>query len=516
MGFQFKHDAVVLVGFIAVATAATSGCAADEMGNGTLGGYTEDKFPNEACVPSKNIEGVDPACGVWVARTGDDGNAGIPSAPLETIAKALELAWHQGKRVYLCAQEFEETLLVPGGIEIYGGLHCNDNWRWIGEAEKTTITAPEGETPLSFHGGNGVVVLEDLHVIARSILPSHTELAGRSSIAMNTSGIPLYIRRSTIEAGDGAPGAPGDTFENNAAESGKSGNFGNAACTSATVLGGTPVSNTCGTPDDRSDDSRGGTGGTGGIASGADGTNGVPGESMNGGRGEAASSRCTAGEDGEDGANGAAGVGATGFGWLFLEGYTGPLAGNGAPGKPGQGGGGGGGGKGGMGALMCPFANSAGGAGGGSGGAGGCGGLGGIGGGAGGASIAVFAGSATAHFDDVVLKTGRGGDGGDGGKGQEGGEGGPGGSGGILGKASELNSACAGGHGGRGGNGGDGGGGLGGHSIAVAFAVRVPDLKNTTVSLGEAGVGGRGGRAAYNGADGVTAEIYDIEEELGQ
>ncbi|WP_437737789.1 PGRS family protein [Sorangium sp. So ce1335] len=468
-------------------------------------------------MPSKNAERVDASCGVWVdASTGHDGDAGIPSAPLKTIAKALDVAWTKGKRVYLCAQKFEESLLVPGGIEIYGGLDCTSNWRWIGKSEKTTITAPEGETPLSFHGGNGVAVLEDLHVIARSILPIHTGLAGRSSIAVNTSGIPLYIRRSTIEAGDGAPGALGGSFMNTPAEAGTSGNFGNAACTSATVLGGTPVSSTCGTPDDRADDSRGGSGGLGGIESGDDGTDGVPGASMNHGRGESETGRCTAGRDGEDGEEGLPGAGATGFGWLFLEGYTGPLAGDGTPGKPGQGGGGGGGAKGGAGTLMCPFASSAGGAGGGAGGAGGCGGLGGIGGGAGGASIAVFAGSATAHLEDVVLKTGRGGDGGDGGLGQDGGEGGLGGSGGILGKATGLNSACSGGNGGRGGKGGDGGGGLGGHSIAVAFAVRAPDLKNTTIEIGEAGLGGRGAGPRYDGADGVAAEIYDIEQNLGR
>ncbi|WP_437931884.1 PGRS family protein [Sorangium sp. So ce291] len=502
-----------MVGFIAVA-GGTSGCLVDDASNSTLGGSPEGGLSDDACTPSKNAEPVSWECGRWVdSRLGHDGNAGLPGAALKTIAKALQIVGQKGGRIYLCAQTFEEPLLVPGGYTIYGGLDCEHDWRWIGDKAKTTLTAPEGETPLSFHGGSGVAVLEDVHVIARSIPPSRTELAGRSSIAANTSGIPLYFRRSTIEAGDGAPGARGDSFMNDPAESGKGGNFGNAACTSSTVVGGVPVSNTCGTPDDRSDDSRGGSGGTGRISSGDDGKDGVPGEGANGGSGETGTSTCTAGRNGEDGADGAPGAGATGFGWLFLEGYTGPLASNGTPGKPGQGGGGGGAGKGGMGTLMCPFATSAGGAGGGSGGAGGCGGLGGIAGGAGGASIAVFAGSATAHFEDVVLKTGRGGKGGDGGEGQEGGEGGLGGSGGILGKATALNSACGGGKGGRGGKGGQGGGGLGGHSIAVAFAVREPDLTRTTIELGEAGTGGLGARQEHKGADGVTAEIHDIEQQ---
>ncbi|XXX81887.1 PGRS family protein [Sorangium sp. So ce134] len=476
----------------------------------------EDELSDEACVPSKSTRKVASACGVWVSSTGHDGNAGTSGAPLKTISKALQLVWSKGKRVYVCAEEFEEPLLVPGEHMIFGGLDCRDDWRWIGDKKKTTLTAPEGETPLKFHGGSGVAVVEDFHVIARSILPSHTGLAGRSSIAANTSGIPVDFNRCIIEAGDGAPGARGEAFVNNPALSGESGTFGNAACTSSTVLGGEPVSNTCGTPDDRSDDSRGGTGGIGGVSSGTDGGNGGPAGVANGGSGESSAEACTPGQAGADGDDGRPGAGATGFGWLFLDGYTGPLAGNGTPGTPGQGGGGGGGGKGGAGTMMCPFASTAGGPGGGSGGAGGCGGLGGNAGGAGGASIAVFAGSASVYFTDVVLKTGRGGAGGDGGKGQEGGAGGEGGLGGILGKATGLNAACSGGQGGRGGRGGQGGGGLGGHSIAIAYAVREPSLTNTTIEIGEAGLGGRGAATRYNGEDGVAAEIYDIEQNIGR
>ncbi|WP_437492709.1 PGRS family protein [Sorangium sp. So ce1014] len=491
----------------------SSGCA---FGGDSVELQVQDRSSEDACVPSKNKNKVDSSCGLWVSSTGNDGNAGTSGAPLRTISKALQLVWHQGKRVYVCAQEFDEPLLVPGGHTIFGGLDCRDNWRWIGDKKRTTLTAPEGETPLKFHGGSGVAVIEDIHVIARSIPPTHTELAGRSSIAANTSGIGVDFNRCILEAGDGAPGAPGDALVNDPAEAGTSGTFGNAACTSATVAGAAPVSNTCGTPDDRSDDSRSGAGGTGRVASGADGDDGGPTGATNGGTGETSSRTCTPGKVGADGAAGRPGAGATGFGSLFLDGYTGPLAGNGWPGLPGQGGGGGGGGKGGTGTLMCPFASSAGGAGGGSGGAGGCGGLGGNGGGAGGASIAVFAGSARVDLTDVVLKTGRGGDGGDGGQGQDGGQGGQGGPGGILGKATALNFACGGGPGGQGGQGGRGGGGLGGHSIAIAYAVRAPLLKNTTIEIGEVGTGGLGAARAYNGADGVAAEIYDIEQGLGQ
>ncbi|WP_437971568.1 PGRS family protein [Sorangium sp. So ce260] len=502
-----------MLGFISAAAAASSGC----LGGDPAPINIDDDPPEDACVPSKHEKKVDSSCGLWVSRTGNDGNAGTSGAPLKTISKALELVWSRGKRVYVCAEEFDEPLLVPGKHMIFGGLDCRDGWRWIGDKKKTTLTAPEGETPLKFHGGVGVSVIEDFHVIARSIPPTRTDLAGRSSIAANTSGIALDFNRCILEAGDGAPGARGEASANDPADAGPPGMFGNAACTSATVAGGAPVSNSCGTPDVRSDDSHSGIGGTGRIPTGDDGSAGSPGSVTNGGTGETSTTACTPGEAGADGDDGRPGVGASGFGSLFLDGYTAPLAGNGTPGAPGQGGGGGGGAKGGMGALMCPFASSAGGAGGGSGGAGGCGGLGGNAGGPGGASIALFAGSASVYLTDVVLKTGRGGDGGDGGKGQEGGEGGVGGPGGILGKATGLNFACTGGTGGRGGRGGQGGGGLGGHSIAIAYAVTKPSLKkNTTIELGEAGIGGLGAAPEYNGGDGVSAEIYDIDQHRGQ
>ncbi|WP_437593797.1 PGRS family protein [Sorangium sp. So ce1000] len=512
MRIRFKVDAWVL-GCIPVA-AALSGCFSEPNVVGV--GYIEDELSDEACTPKKN-GGVPSKCGVWVSSTlGRDNNAGVPGAPFKTISRALQFSPDRGRRIYLCAQTFDEAVLVPGGHTLFGGLDCGDDWVWKGDEKKTTLTAPEGETPLSFDNGVGVAVIEDLHVIARSIPATHTELAGRSAIAANSSGVPVDFRRCILEAGDGAPGASSTAFADEAAEKGMSGNFGNAACTSATVAGGVPVNNTCGTPDDRSDDSRGGTGGTGRVESGGDGTGGVPADTMNGGKGETSARRCTAGQVGADGVDGMPGAGATGFGSLFLDGYTGPLAGDGTPGTRGQGGGGGGGAKGGTDTLMCPFSNAAGGAGGGSGGAGGCGGFGGRGGGAGGVSIALFAGSAVIDLNDVVLKTGRGGDGGDGGVGQVGGEGGDGGPAGTRGKATALNAACPGGRGGRGGQGGRGGGGLGGHSIAIAYAVIEPSLTNTTIEVGEAGIGGRGASRAYDGADGVAAEIYDIDQQFGQ
>ncbi|MGK4005023.1 PGRS family protein [Sorangium sp. So ce1036] len=501
MGIQFKIDVLAWAGFIAAVTATTTGCGAD------------DTFSDEgsACVPSENEERVDGQCGIWVSVKGDDGNAGSPGSPVRTITEAIDRAWPRGKRIYLCAQTFDEAVLVPGGYTLYGGLDCDHDWRWVGDRVKTTLTAPEGEVPLSVNGAVDYTILEDLHVLARSIDPARTDLAGASSIAVITRAVPMIVKRSTLQAGDAAPGAPGEEVASERAPAGANGNVGNAACTASTVLGGAAVTNSCGAPDDRSDDSRSGKGGTGGITSGGDGDSGGPYGPSNDGAGETETAACTPGKQGAAGIDGYAGRGATGIGLFTLEGYQGIPGEDGTPGDPGQGGGGGGGARGGAGALMCPFAASAGGAGGGSGGAGGCGGLGGRGGGAGGVSVAIAALSASTQFEDVVLITGRGGDGGDGSPGQRGGAGGDGGEGGILGKAADLNAACRGGRGGNGGTGGHGGGGLGGHSIAIAYRIREPSLDRVTITVGEAGIGGRGATAEFNGGDGVKAKIYDIE-----
>lgn len=502
MRIQFKTDVLAWVGLVASVILITTGCGAEDT-------FRDD---GSACVPSENEGRVHSNCGIWVSNRGHDGNAGSPGAPLATITAAIDRAGPMGKRIYLCAHTFDEAVVVPsGGYTFYGGLDCDHGWRWIGDRAKTVLTAPEGMVPLSIYGPLDFTNLEDMHIMARSIDPDRADLAGASSIAVISRSVPVNVKRSILQAGNAAPGAPGEVWRE-PAPSGMSGNAGNAACTGSTVFGGAAVTNTCGTPDDRSDDSRSGNGGTGGITSGGDGDGGVPGgTTWNGGAGETATTACSPGKQGAAGRDGYSGRGGRGLGLFLLEGYTGIPGGDGTPGTPGQGGGGGGGAKGGAGMLMCPFEATAGGAGGGSGGAGGCGGRGGRGGGAGGASVAIAALSARIHLEDTVLITGRGGDGGDGSPGQLGGDGGEGGDGGILGDATDLNAACRGGRGGKGGNGGWGGGGAGGHSIAIAYRTMDPSLDRVTITVGEAGIGGRGGGVDSHGGDGIKAEIYDVD-----
>ncbi|WP_437598188.1 PGRS family protein [Sorangium sp. So ce590] len=464
-----------------------------------------------ACVPSESTSAVSDTCGVFVSASGSDGNAATKEAPVKTLRAALALAQAEAtgtRRVYACAETFEEAVEVAGSVTIYGGLDCANGWGWVGEQRKTVVTAVAGEVPLVMRGGGAEakVRLEDVHVQARGIEREDVSLAGMSSIAAVAEEANVELARCVLEAGDAAVGAEGAAYETSAL-GGAEGNSGGEACSGERTFGGASVTNDCGTPEDESDDSLGGSGGNGEANSGGAGTEGSPGATLNGGRGEGAQV-CSDGTEGAAGDFGVSGTGATGLGDISASGFTGATGSNGTKGGTAQGGGGGGGAKGGAGEGKCMLAESAGGASGGSGGAGGCGGVGGRGGSAGGSSIALISLNAALSFEDVTLKTGRGGAGGKGGAGQAGGAGGAGGPGGKkLESATVLHDACAGGAGGKGGVGGQGGGGRGGHALGIAYKGATPSTQGATIEVGEAGPGGAGADAEGEGAAGVKVEV---------
>ena len=462
------------------------------------------------CVPNENESAVDDACGVFVSGSGSDENAATKEAPVKTLAAALALAERGKRRVYACAEMFEEAVEVTHDVTIYGGLDCASGWGWAGEQRKTVLTAEAGAIPLVVRGGGAeaTVRVEDVHVQARGIEPEDVALAGASSIAALAEEVNVELARCVLEAGDAGAGAEGALHETSAI-GGIEGNRGKEACSADLVVPGGEVKNDCGTPEDASDDSFGGAGGIGQANTGGAGSKGTPGTKLNGGAGEEeAPMVCSEGTPGENGTDGMPGAGASGLGELSASGYVGAAGRDGVKGTTAQGGGGGGGAKGGVGADKCTDEALAGGASGGSGGAGGCGGAGGRGGGAGGASIALISLNAALSFEEVTLKTGHGGTGGKGGAGQEGGAGGAGGPGGTKPEgAMALHDACAGGPGGKGGVGGPGGGGRGGHTLGIAYKGAAPAVEGATVELGEAGPGGAGANAEGEGAAGVKAEV---------
>src|SRR5687768_7839408 len=78
-------------------------------------------------------------CGVFVSQGGSDINEGTQERPVRTLARAIEIAQGANNIVQACAQQFQETVVVPAGITLKGGLDCTNQWENIGELAKTSI-----------------------------------------------------------------------------------------------------------------------------------------------------------------------------------------------------------------------------------------------------------------------------------------------------------------------------------------------------------------------------------------
>ena len=493
---------------IAVAVAAhASGCFGDpakacqesfECATGSRGGGTTTNsggaggtITPEGCVPSDTMDPVENECGTFVSPMGnDDSNDGTKEKPYATLGKAIVAAGDDKKIVYACAQQFTEAVEVPGGIQIYGGLDCATDWKYV-EGQKTTIASGAGLVPLRLLAGSGIR-LEDVALVAADAVEP-----GGSSIAAIADGATVDFERCDFTAGRGMPGSNGDPSPP-AMPKAEGGNLGGNACSDPTqVNGGLSKAN----PDCM--DAVGGSGGIGVSAgNGGGGSPGSPDGAANGGAGEGVAA-CMPGQPGTAGMPGEPGAAGTEPGALTSEGFAGANGGNGAPGTVAHGGGGGGGAKGG---IICTAALMPGaGASGGSGGPGGCGGLGGQGGKAGGASIALVTLDATVTLTDVTLTAVAGGKGGDGAAGQSGQAGGDGANGGMASGFGTSKAGCRGGDGAEGGNGGQGGGGRGGHSISTAHRGAAPTPDRVTYMRAAAGAPGGAG-----GNPGAIGEATDV------
>jgi hypothetical protein len=102
--FPFKNDCEVI-----------RTCVSFSSGPSGSGG---DGGTNPACVPSENNGPVSDDCGVFVATSGKDGNEGTKESPVATLAKAVELAEGKSRRVYACAEMFEEALVLDVAVEM--------------------------------------------------------------------------------------------------------------------------------------------------------------------------------------------------------------------------------------------------------------------------------------------------------------------------------------------------------------------------------------------------------------
>lgn len=469
-------------------------------------GGTGGEAPREPrCIPGLQ-EGPDASCGVFVNVEAEPTGDGSKERPFNTLVAAIDAAAERDpgqRRIYACVGTFtEKVVLSVDGIEVYGSLACDQEWRLATEDRRTTLTAGPDEIPLTIVGGGGVTRLEGLDVVAQP-----AEKLGGSSIAVVAEASKLELVRCTLQAGDAKHGESPDNYAM-AAQSGNVGGDGAPACSDLSGAGGISDPLECG-----EDVTVGGIGGQGAPATAGQGSPGSPEGATNvGGSGQQAAAFCSVGGPGARGQDGLPGEGGVGLGQITRSGYKGVDGANGTRGRPGEGGGGGGASRGRFEDARCPPMGPTRGAGGGAGGTGGCGGLGGRGGQAGGSSIALISLSSELRFQEVTLIAGKGGHGGAGQHGQIGGAGGEGGKGGAAPEG--LQPGCAGGAGGHGGNGGDGGGGTGGHSLAIAFkGMPMPPSEGQgfTVVLGEPGAGGPGFQGR-DGAMGIRAVALRFDE----
>ncbi|WP_437912597.1 hypothetical protein WME73_36760 [Sorangium sp. So ce302] len=485
-----------------------------------LPGETPPALPASPCDGDPVTSPAKDGCGVFVALRGDDASDGTREAPVRTLRRAVEKASEPGgpRRVYACAEDFEEAVTLPSGVAIWGGRDCaTEAWAWGGKDRFTEIAPGPELVPLVVEARQASMtsaVFGVRLVAADAVRPSE------SSIAMIVrEGAAVDVVSSEILAGNGADGANGESAPQAwRALDGAPGHPGAPGCLADWTEGAPPAMTVC----EDGTTSIGGAGGDGAVTAGGDGGPGAPapgpGSMEDGEGGTGGPMTCTAGERGGAGEAGAHGVGGgTGvddrlkYGSISARGWQGFSGRDGQNGGIGQGGGG----AGGVGTNgQCRPVDPQGGPSGGSGGGGGCGGRGGRGGGYGGGSFGIIALHAHVMVDKTEIITGDGGRGGNGGQGQEGGWGGGEGARGTI--PGTGYRACEGGVGGDGGKGGDGGGGLGGVSIAVA---RVDSSVHLTESAfgrtGAPGTGGLGGNPTEDtasGESGKAATLWDFPE----
>ncbi len=490
--------------------AAQGGQGGSAQGGAAQGGAAQGGQGGSAmasCVPWENGAGIGiPAiCGTFVASAGGTTGDGSLGNPYGTVAEALATA-QSGDSIYLCSELFVESVVVPSGVILYGGLDCSSGWTFV-PGTQTLLTGVANEVAARFADGTETTSVYDLRLSA-----PNASTAGGSSIAALVEGGTVHFGRVEVIAGNGAVGAQGLTPTDM---------IGPSDPNDPAIRGAGPTSGTCGNSGPAPTKVNpfcagpiGGASGRGSVSTAAifePALSGNPGQ-VSGGAGGVAVASCpacsgicptvsccapgTAGGAGSGSAMGGHATGAVGAGVLTISGWVGVTGGTGSRGGHGSGGGGAAGAT-----LVNPgqlsCAN-----GGNGGGAGGCGGYGGGGGGFGGASLAVIVLNGIFSTTDGSLSTGEGGRGGSGGAGQLGAVGGNGGTGG----------SCGGGVGGTGGAGGTGGGGTGGPSLVIAHtsAATINFGAATVFSLGTSGLGGTGGDTDGQGAAGAAQQLMEL------
>jgi hypothetical protein len=453
--------------------------------------------------------------GVFVSSdAADDSGDGTKEAPFKTLAQGI--AASAGKNVYVCvgASDYTEKVSLDAtsdGIHIYGGFECA-NWTYA-TTRSAQVLSPSN-IALRIDGLKKGAHIENVSFQAADATGSGADASSYGAFVTGSKGV--VMTRVKIKAGAGHDGlatppqaAPGENGEE-AGDAPAGTPFSCEANPDPVRKGGTwTLESSC--------HSQGGPGGTGTKSTGTapSGGSGIPTLHVtplsgidNGGPGASDSSDGKDGLPGTTGDAGALGTEAPTSGSFTSAGYLVAAGKAGGNGYTGQGGGGGGASKG-NGTCF--------GASGGAGGMGGCGGTGGSPGEGGGASVGLLVWNSQVEIHASSISSGVGGSGGNGGKGGGGGAGAGGALGGTGSQGDGIAGGGRGGKGGPGGNGGSGSGGTGGPSYALVYSSGAKptfDVTDTTLTAGNGGSEGVGGKVlnaqAPSGSPGASGKEFEI------
>lgn len=513
--------------------APDSQAAGDGAADGGAGSPSRPDDPirracGEATQPDEAPCAIHESFGVFVsASLGADVADGSRKAPYRRLADAIEKAASEGKRVYACAERYDEQVELPKGTSLYGYFQCA-GLEWKVAASRARITAPSSPA-VRITDSPSKVILRGVSIVAPAgVAP------GDSSIGVVSVRAPVDASDVDVTAGnakDGEDGAFGTQLALAGTPGGMQGS-GNQQCGSCINCIPSIYCSASSSPGGQAtcvgapghDPGPGGAGGAGGRwtyavlpnaparwlqDAGNARQNGLPVVGMpQTAAGAILGTRVAA--PGLPGASGKDGASADRDGKLDERvGYLPVYGTRGSDGAPGQGGGGGAGYEPVLQNPSPPIETRALGIPGGGGGAGGCPGLAGTAGGGGGASIAWVAIESPVELVRAALTTGQGGRGGRGNFGST-----PtlGGAGGVIPGAPAVTHGQPGGAGGVAGLSGHGSGGV---TAGVAYSGPTPTLKEVEVKLGAPGAGrslesAGAGRVIAESPGGRSGDVVDM------
>ena len=469
--------------------------------------------------------------GIYVSTVnGDDsadgfGPIGTGHQPVKTVSHALSVAQNTGRStIYVSNGMYNESIDLPGGVDLLGGFDPDD-WSRTILPSSSTILRGTGNKTISMQDATTSTVIEGFMLFG---INTETSRQNTYTVWLYNNSAEVALSNNVIYAGYGGDGTRGaDGADGSNGQDGSDGS--DAVAPFSARSGGSGGVFTCGGTDVNGGDG-GGNSSSPSYATQTSADNGSAGMNSGGSGGAGGyDAKKTSqavyfptgnvpfdGCDGSDGANGSSGF--RGWGASDNDGVISSgnwVATSGSSGGAGELGRGGGGGGAGGGSEDSGGGSVAGGTGGG-GGSGGCAGQGGTGGSGGGGSFCIFVDGGTAPLiSDSTFYLGYGGNGGDGGMGGIGGTGGSGGAGGAR-----LYGGGKGGNGGSGGNGGAGGGG-GGGAGGISCGILIHNISETSAETYQSnntfigGAGGKAGKGGYSmaepGEDGVDGAVIEVD-----